>query len=73
MTAGNLTSDLYRVGAGFSVRFRLVDDRLDCEWTPRMPTKREFSRAADRYRAARDEFLAEWARRLGRSVICLEV
>lgn len=84
MTATRLpsaTSDWHRVGAGFSVRFATGPSagveacvtRLDVEWSPRLPTRRELRRVADRYRGARSHFIADLAARLGGCIVCVEV
>lgn len=67
-----LRSDWHRVGAGFSVRFAFSGERFDAQWRPRLPTRREFERVADRYRDARQEFVAEIARHAGGIVMVLE-
>lgn len=68
-----IRSDWHRLGAGLSVRFELARGQMSGEWAPRTPTRREWSRIEDRYRRARDAFLADVGRRLGQSVLCLEV
>jgi hypothetical protein len=71
--ADNLRIDLHRLGAGLSVRFHLDPGRLDVEWRPRPPTRREVPRLLDRYRRARGVFLVEISQRIGDDVVCLEV
>jgi hypothetical protein len=73
MSTTTMRSDSHRVGAGLSVRFSFDADRLNAEWTPRPPTKREWKRVIDAYRAARHLFLAELGRRMGGAVLCVEV
>lgn len=68
-----LRSDWHRVGAGLSVRFAIAHGRIDAEWLPRMPTKRELRRVIDRYRIARHEFLSAVAGEMGGTVVCLEL
>jgi hypothetical protein len=68
-----LQSDWHRLGAGLSVRFHLDPGRLDAEWRPRPPTRRELHRVLDRYREARGKFLAEISQRIGGEVLCVEV
>lgn len=68
-----LVSDWHRLGAGLSVRFTLRGERIEAEWRPRLPTKREQRRILDRYRAARDAFLAAYGREIGGRVAVLEV
>lgn len=72
-TPTTMRSDLHRVGAGLSVRFNFDPGRLDAEWQPRPPTKREWLRVIDAYRTARHLFLAELGRRMGGAVLCVEV
>ena len=67
-----LASDWHRVGAGLSVRFEYRGERLNAEWQPRLPTKREWKRVLDRYRAARQQFLHRLAESAG-PVVCVEV
>ncbi|HMM83913.1 hypothetical protein [Azohydromonas sp.] len=67
-----LRSDWHRMGAGLSVRFELVNGTFSAEWSPRMPTKREFKRMVDRYRQARNLFIAQIAAR-GTSVAVVEL
>lgn len=69
----HLASDWHRLGAGLSVRFTLRGERIEAEWRPRLPTKREQRRILDRYRAARDAFLAAYGREIGGRVAVLEV
>jgi hypothetical protein len=66
-------SDWHRVGAGLSVRLELRTGQVHVEWMPRTPTRKEWRRIEDRYRSARNTFLAEVARELGRDVVCIEV
>jgi len=73
MREDTMLSDWHRVGAGLSVRFTMTAKRLDAEWGPRLPTKREMKRVIERYRAARNQFLAAVGARMGGPVICLEV
>lgn len=68
----NVRSDWHRVGAGLSVRFSLATDRLDAEWLPRAPTKRELKRVIGRYRIARHAFLTTVAGEIGGTVVCIE-
>jgi hypothetical protein len=70
---GTLRSDLHRVGAGLSVRFTFSVGRLEAEWQPRPPTKREWDRVIDKYRDARNVFMVEVGRQLGGTVLCVEV
>jgi hypothetical protein len=77
--AAPLTSDLHRVGGGFSVRFYLAAKHgaaitLGCEWHPHVPSPRDARRKVDldRYRSARHQFLEAIAERLGGTVLCLE-
>ncbi len=72
MTA-RLGSDLHRLGAGFTVRFTASGARLAVEWTPRLPTRREFRRLQARYRSARDAFVGELAVREGGVALLLEL
>lgn len=68
-----ISSDWHRVGAGLSVRFsHKGDERLDAEWTPRVPTKREWKRIMDRYCGARNKFAQFLAKQRGVSVLILE-
>lgn len=64
-----LSSGRHRVGAGLSVSFTLRGEHLQADWRPRLPTKREMRRVADRYRVARDAFLSE----LGQRIVVVEV
>ena len=75
----NLTSDLHRVGGGYSVQFfirngRGGSPRFEAEWSPVMPSARELRRKVDltKYRKARELFLQELARHVGGNVLCLE-
>ena len=68
-----MQSDWHRLGAGLSVRFRLAGGCINAEWQPRLPTKREFKRLLDAYRAARNLFLANVGQACGASVRCLEL
>ncbi|MBK7261709.1 MAG: hypothetical protein IPI03_07385 [Rubrivivax sp.] len=67
-----LNGDWHRVGAGLAVRFAMAEGRIDAEWRPRQPTRREFRRVLDRYRDARNVFLCELAQRTGEAVMCME-
>ena len=67
-----ISSDWHRVGAGLSVRFSLRAEQLDAEWRTRPPTKREWKRVLERYRAARDAFAAYMAARRGVRIVVLE-
>ena len=71
--APELFSDWHRLGAGIAVRFLLRCEKLDAEWKPRPPTRREWKRLLERYRAARHQFLDKMAERAGGVVLCLEV
>lgn len=75
MTApSHASSDWHRVGAGLSVRFSLSPAGVDAEWTPRCPRdKTEFFSVRAAYRVARNAYLTEIAKRMGRPLICLEV
>lgn len=68
-----LQSDWHRLGAGLSVRFSLDPGRLDAEWRPRPPTRRELHRVLDRYREARGVFMAEIAAQIGAEVLLVEM
>jgi len=69
----DIPGDWHRVGAGLSVRFRLHDGRIDAEWIPRFPTLQEGRSTLDRYREARNLFLADIAQRTGVAVTCVEL
>ncbi|MCU0920994.1 MAG: hypothetical protein MUF16_11750 [Burkholderiaceae bacterium] len=73
MSPAPIVADWRRVGCGLSVRFSFTGERLECEWSPRLPTVREFRRVLDRYRVARHELLDEVSRRIGGTVLCVEV
>ena len=68
-----MASDMHRVGGGFAVRFTLTADRIDVEWSPRLPTKREMRRVLPRYRAARDAFVAALAATRGVTALVVEM
>lgn len=61
-----MTSDLHRVGGGYSVQFDTRSGVLRCEWTPSVPSPRDLRRKVDmrKYEAARNAFCAELARRV---------
>lgn len=61
----NLTSDLHRVGLGYSIQFTMRAGHLQCEWTPRMPRAKDQQRVNVKYEAARDLFIAELLRAAG--------
>lgn len=65
-------SDRHRLGGGVTVRFDLNGGRLDAEWSPRLPTAREFHRLIERYRAARQVFMESVAATTGGAVIVIE-
>jgi hypothetical protein len=68
------SSDWYRVTPIFSVRFDLrAGGQLSIEWAPRAPSEREKPGVLEMYRRARDEFLADYAKRIGARVGCLEL
>lgn len=69
----NIASDWHRVTAVFSVRFALQSGQINCEWAPRLPTKREQKLLLSKYRKARDQFLAAYAQRIGGNVACVEL
>jgi len=69
----SFASDWYRVGGPFAVRFELQAGQLSCEWMPALPTPTEKAALLDRYRVARDEFLAEYASQIGGNVGCVEM
>jgi len=78
--AAPLTSDLHRVGGGFSVRFYLAGKQgaaitLGCEWHPHAPNTPEERRSLDvsRYRVARHLFLEALSESLGGTVLCVEL
>lgn len=73
MSAVNMSSDLHRVSAGLAVRFTFTADCMNAEWTPRPPTKREWKRVINAYRAARHQFLAAVGEKVGGAVLCVEV
>jgi hypothetical protein len=68
-----LRSDWHRMGAGLSVRFELAGGAFSAGWSPRVPTRREFRRMVDRYRNARNLFIAHIAARGGASIAVLEM
>jgi hypothetical protein len=56
-----VSSDWHRLPGGVRVQFIYDPDKnaLTCEWAPRKPKSRtEFNRVADKYREARDAFVA---------------
>lgn len=62
-----MSSDLHRVGGGFSVRFSTGGPQgIQCEWTPSMPSPRDLRRKVDMrcYEAVRDAFIADLAKTL---------
>lgn len=69
----SFASDWYRVDRTFGVRFSLQAGQLSCEWMPCLPTPQEKAALLDRYRAVRDEFLADFADQIGGNVGCVEV
>ena len=71
--APELFGDWHRLGAGLSVRFLRRGEKFDAEWKPRAPTRREWKRLLERYRAARHQFLDKMSERAGGVVLCLEV
>ena len=58
-------SDLSRLDTGFAVRFQLKHGRIDAVWHPTMPTHAKAQPLLPAYLAAREEFLADVARRTG--------
>ena len=58
-------SDLHRLDARFAVRFQLKRGRFDAVWHPAMPTHAQAQPLLPAYLAAREEFLADGARRTG--------
>lgn len=69
-----ISSDWHRLGAGLSARFHLRSpQRLDVEWLPRLPTKREWKRVDERYCNARNAFAQAVARQTGRDILLVEV
>lgn len=71
--ATQMQTDWHRVGAGLAVRFTMAGERFDAEWKPRPPTRREMRRVIDRYRGARDLFLAHVGQQRGAPVLVLEM
>ena len=76
----DMTSDLHRVGGGYSVQFFIRNGmggspRFDVIWSPDMPGARDMRRRVDlaRYRQARHVFLQEVSRRIGGAVLCVEL
>ena len=69
----NVSSDLYRLDARFSVRFEFRDRQLDAVWHPRQPSRSEIDHLVTDYRKARQAFMDEVAKRLGGIVIVVEV
>ena len=43
---------------GYSVEFALSGGRLDCIWSPEMPTGKRAKKLRAHYRRARDSFIA---------------
>ena len=70
----NVSSDWGIVGRGLSVRFSIAGaGTIEAEWLPRRPKdKAEFLQVRDRYRAARNEYLVELAKRTGRQMVLVE-
>ena len=72
MKGVKINSGPHRISAAFSVRFTLSDGRLNCEWSPRMPSQREQQQLMLKYQKARDEFLAGVSAQLGASIVVAE-
>jgi len=75
MTLPKMTSDIHRVGGGFSVQFDTRDGIFRCEWMPTMPSLRDLRRKVSmkKYEAARNLFLAELQQRMGVPVTVVTV
>ena len=74
-TLPKLTGDLHRVGGGYSVQFSTRNGRLECRWTPDMPSQLDLRRKVDmmRYEAARESFIVELQRCMGGPVAVISV
>jgi hypothetical protein len=59
----------YRLPAGYSVEFSLDAGKLDCTWSPDMPTGTRARKLLPNYRAARNAFLTS----LGLNVAVVEL
>ena len=69
----DFTSKSHKVGLGYRVQFAMYAGEFGATWTPCTPTGRDARRCADKYYAARDQFLSEVARRTGDTVACVEL
>lgn len=70
-------SDRHLVGGGYSIQFsyRPEDAKsLQCVWSPRLPSPRDFRRKVDRrkYEAAREVFFQAIGQNTGKPVLVLE-
>lgn len=69
----DFTSKSHKVGLGYRVQFSIRAGECDITWAPCQPPGRDARRCADKYYAARDQFLSEVARRTGDTVACVEL
>ncbi|MEC5387170.1 hypothetical protein VVD49_15680 [Uliginosibacterium sp. H3] len=70
-----MSSDFHRVGGGFSAQFSITSaGAFDVTWSPHVPSKRDLRRKVDmdKYRAARNAFLARMAEAMGEAVLVVE-
>lgn len=67
-----LAEDWRNVGSGYSVRFSFAEGAARAEWSPTLPTARDYPRIEAGYFAARHRFLTALAERLGGTVLCIE-
>lgn len=68
----------YLLPLGFEVEFTIGTDdtgaaHFVAAWTPRRPSRREFRKLLDAYRAARHRFAADVSDQLGGSVAIVEL
>jgi hypothetical protein len=75
MISAQIASDKQRINATYSVRFTLAPGlgRLDCEWSPHMPSTRKQRLLMPKYLKARNMFLAGASAQLGINIMCVEV
>ena len=68
-----LAGDWDRLSEKHSVKFTLIGERFDAEWSPARPTSAQFWAMHDAYLAARHVFLTEMARKTGGQIICIDL
>lgn len=61
------------VGLGFIVTFTLDGSSMSCEWDPAAPWGKKQRKVLPAYRAARDAFLNDVAKKLNTSIAVVEL